>query len=265
MGKRAERVLLGKWSEARLNRLIMEASAVPDAGSRIDCLSKQFLDTPYGESTLTGDEGTPEIFVINMASVDCFTFLDYVEAMRLSSSYGQFKKTLKRVRYKKGLVSFLTRNHFFTDWIASNRPFIEDVTHRIGGALTQSTAKILNLKSDGTLFLPGIPSQKREITYISGENIDGQALGRLRTGDYGGIYSEMPGLDASHVGIIIEKAGKFYLRHASSLTNQRKVVEEGLKGYLEGKPGLIVLRPREVALPSQRINKSTNHRFSEVP
>jgi hypothetical protein len=66
----------------------------------------------------------------------------------------------------------------------------------------------------------------------------------MRTGDYVGIYSEIKGLDVSHVGIVIKDGDKIYLRHASSQKKQRKVVDQDFKDYIFKKPGIIVFRPK---------------------
>ena len=77
---------------------------------------------------------TPEVLTINLAGVDCFTLLDYVEAMRLSASFDDFKKNLKKIRYQSGIVDYQHRNHFFTDWIEFNSDLVADVTKQIGPA-----------------------------------------------------------------------------------------------------------------------------------
>jgi hypothetical protein len=65
---------------------------------------------------------------------------------------------------------------------------------------------------------------------------------RLSTGDYAGIYTEREGLDVSHVGIIIRRQGALFLRHASSVPDERAVIDQDLREYMKGRPGLIVLR-----------------------
>src|ERR1700757_4891399 len=112
--KGKELVFLGKWNEKKLDHIIRESSGIQDLGKRIDFLSEQFLNVNYKESTLIGNINTPEVFVINLEGMDCFTYIDYVEAMRLSSSFSQFKENLRRVRYQSGKVTFENRNHFFT-------------------------------------------------------------------------------------------------------------------------------------------------------
>jgi hypothetical protein len=243
MGK--QEVNLGPMSEGDIDRLIARGATIPDAGEHIDFLSERLLGTAYGEATLEGCAGSPEVFVINLEKVDCFTFIDYVEAMRLSATFAQFVTNLRRLRYRKGFVSFENRNHFFTDWKGSNRAFVADVTREIGGVMTKSVVKTLNRKEDGTCFLPGITPTERRIDYIPGQVVDGRLLARLKTGDYAGIYSPMAGLDVSHVGIIVAKGPVLKFRHASSLDAHRKVVDQDFREYMADKPGLIVLRPRD--------------------
>jgi hypothetical protein len=237
------KIYLGKWSEDGLDHIIREASHIEDAGERINVISGQFLGIPYRESTLIGDVNTPEVFVINLEAMDCFTFVDYVEAMRLSGSFSGFKRNLKRIRYKSGKVAFENRNHFFTDWQVFNKEFINDTTRMIGGHKAKSVQKTLNKREDGTYFLPGIKPKEREFTYLPAEVIDHAAVAKLKTGDYIGIYADTQGLDVSHVGILVRHGDAVYLRHASSTKNQRKVTDQDFKHYITGKPGIIVLRP----------------------
>jgi len=240
-----ELILLGNLTPESLNSILYESSKIHDMGIRIDFLSRHFLETPYQESTLRGDINTSEVFVINLEGIDCFTFLDYVESMRLSSSFREFKENLKKVRYQRGEVSFKNRNHFFTDWSEFNSDLIDDVTEQIGGKKVIRVNKILNEKEDGTLFLQGIQPRERLIHYIPANTLDDLIINALRTGDYIGIYSTEKGLDVSHVGIFIQERDKIYLRHASSLNEYRKVIDQGFKDYIAEKPGIIVFRSRK--------------------
>lgn len=239
-----EVLMLGKWTEKDLDNLMQESSKIKDSGKRIEFLSKQFLGVPYKASTMIGDQNTPEAFVINLEGMDCFTYVDYVEALQLSNSFPEFKDELQEVRYRSGEIAFLNRNHFFTDWAIFNQDKVEDVTEKVGKGKTKIIEKFLNKKADGTMFLPGIPVTKRTVKYIPLGAIDAKVINRLRTGDYVGIYTPMEGLDVSHTGIIIKDKGKTYLRHASSKESNMKVVDEDLKAYMSGKPGLVVLRPK---------------------
>ncbi|OHE56022.1 MAG: hypothetical protein A2Z47_00620 [Thermodesulfovibrio sp. RBG_19FT_COMBO_42_12] len=238
-----ETIILGKWTKEELDSLLYESSQIKDVGKRIEFLSIQFMDLDYKESTLTGNINTPEVFVINLEGVDCFTYIDYIEAMRLSRSFSKFKLNLRKIRYKSGKVAFENRNHFFTDWREFNSDFIQDVTKKIGSKKTVRVQKMLNEKEDGTYFLIGINPAQREIKYIPSDAIDDSVINKMRIGDYVGIYSHLAGLDVSHVGIVVKDRERIFLRHASSQKTQRKVVDQDFKKYIANKPGIIVLRP----------------------
>jgi len=233
----------GRWTVHELDHIIRAAARIAGPGERVAFISEQFLGNAYQENTLIGDQQKDEEFVIDMSGLDCFTFLDYVEAMRLSGSFADFQKSLKQVRYKNGIVLFGTRNHFFTDWAEFRSAFVRDATKETGQGRVRELQKTLNRKDDGTFFLNGIEPVDRTIAYVPREEIDGTMLQRLKTGDYAGIYSDMPGLDVSHVGIIIRAGASLFLRHASSSSDLRKVVDQDLAQYVKGKPGLIILRP----------------------
>jgi cell wall-associated NlpC family hydrolase len=233
---------LGGWTAEALDELIRASSVMADAGERIAFLSGKFIGTPYRESTLFGDATIPEVLVVNLEGLDCFTFIDYVEAMRLSGSCRDFSEKLKRVRYRFGEVAFSRRNHFFSDWRQYNREFVLDVTEVIGGTGAEKTRKILNRKEDGTEFIKGLPSVERAITYIPSKAVDRAVLGMLKTGDYVGMYSTLPGLDVSHVGIVIREGERISLRHASATF--RCVIDEDFAAYIAGRPGVMVLRPQ---------------------
>ncbi len=236
--------IFGSWTEKDLNSIMEQSSKIQDVGERIAFISRKFLNTKYEESTLVGDINHPEELVIDLEGMDCFTYIDYVEAMQLSDNYQMFVDNIRRIRYQSGEIDFIKRNHFFTDWAVYNSGYIDDVTKEVGGYGTRTVNKLLNKKADGTAYLPGIPVKERTVNYIPSESIEDKVIGRLKTGDYIGIYTDKDGLDVSHTGILIKRDKKVYLRHASSRTDNRRVVDEELLAYMHDKPGLVVLRPK---------------------
>lgn len=238
------KIVFGKWTEDKLDRIIRNASELRGAGARIEFLSAQFLGTQYKEDTLIGDKDITEEFAINLEGVDCFTLLDYVEAMRISKSFSELKSNLRKVRYQSGNISYESRNHFFTDWREFNSGLVEDVTEKIVAGKSRHVKKALNRKDDTAYFLPGVPCREREIAYIPSESVDDAVIESLITGDYAGIYSDKEGLDVSHVGIIIKDGDRILLRHASSSAKSRKVIDEDFREYIAGRPGIVLLRPK---------------------
>jgi hypothetical protein len=235
---------LGKFTKEEIDSLLSKSSKINDIPRRINFISEQFLGISYEESTLIGDKQTPEAFVINLVGVDCFTFLDYIEAMRLSESFSSFEENLKKVRYHSGNVAFETRNHFITDWRDHNPDLVDDITEKIGRDKTLVARKKLNEKEDGTFFISGLQALARDIYYIPSDAVDDFILDTLLTGDYIGIYSPLKGLDVSHVGIIIRKGSSLFFRHASYQKDYKKVVDQDFKEYIISKPGIVILRPK---------------------
>lgn len=226
------------------DQVLEHVKSADSPGQRIALLSSALLETPYREHSLVGSPVQEEVLVLDLAGVDCFTLLDYVEAFRRSARFSDVLDNLQRVRYRQGRVSYRQRNHFFSDWQLENSPWIDDVTSVVAGGRAVTVRKQLNRKQDGSFWLAGIPVVARELSFLPTARIDREVLGTLQTGDYIGIYSELPGLDVSHTGIIIRGSESVFLRHASSREGVRRVEDTDLREYLQGKPGILIYRPR---------------------
>jgi len=240
----ASAVRISGQSEQILQRLLTVRRDVAraDLAERSDALSREFLGTPYGATTLIGSETVPEQLVVELAKVDCFTYADYIEALKRAENREEFIDELIDVRYKDGVVGFQTRKHFFTDWSAALPALATDVTDSLSDNAVQ-VAKNLNQKDSGGAYLPGLPMVRRTIYHIPSQYVDSGVLSRLRTGDYIGAYAEDGGLDVTHVGIFIDGPTGPVLRNASSLSATDKVVDSPLVDYLHTVPGIVVLRP----------------------
>jgi hypothetical protein len=239
----AEVVNLGSWNEAQITKIISSAKQLESPGASIVALSDHFKGSPYAEGTLSGGPDDPEELILELSRFDCFTFLDVVESLRRSSNYNDFPDNLQTVRYFDGTVAYKKRRHFFSDWVAG-QGLVEDVTERVGIDSVVTVDKQLNLKDDGTLWLPGIAVTSRKVRYIPTPRLNKEVLDALVPGDYVGIYSPLAGLDVSHTGIIINDSGRFFIRHASSRKETGQVVDEDLLQYLQGRPGLVIYRAK---------------------
>ena len=223
----------------------LQATArLDDPGERVVQISARFLGTPYRANTLGGGPAIPEQLTIRLEAVDCFTLLDYVEALRRSATPAEFRTHLVAVRYRDGIIAWDHRRHFFTDWVAAPGGPVVNLTAKIGGKSTRQPLKQLNRRADGTRYLPGVAVQERPVRFIPAAALDDSVLKRLRPGDYLGIYAPEAGLDVSHVGIVVRTDdNKLLLRHASSRREAGRVIDSDLRAYLAGKPGIIILRP----------------------
>lgn len=230
----------GEWSEEKINKLLKDSASIDSKVDRIDYISEKFLGTSYKENTLTGSSEQNEVLTVNFDGMDCFTYLDYVEALSISDNFKGFLKNLRNVRYKESLVDYKKRRHFFSDWLDNND--IADVTGQTAPEKVETVLKNLNKKTDTSFYLQNIPVVKRHISYIPSERIDTEAINNLYNGDYIGIFTIAPGLDVSHTGILIKKEGNTFFRHASSKKSYMKVVDEDFLAYIKKTPGILVYR-----------------------
>ncbi|WP_426788469.1 DUF1460 domain-containing protein [Xanthomonas campestris] len=212
-------------------------------GHMIDVVSAQFLATPYRDHVLQGSATTPEKLIIDFTGLDCFTYLDYVEAARRSYSQQDFVNQLVLTRYVDGIVSFTHRKHFFSDWANRTYELATDITAAVSPD-SVTVVKQLNLKADGSNYLPGLPVVERAITYIPTAHIDAALIRKLRTGDFIGIYTPLDGLDVTHVGFFIMTDRGPMLRNASSRAENQKVVDSPFLDYVARTPGIIVYRAK---------------------
>ncbi|WP_337262134.1 MULTISPECIES: DUF1460 domain-containing protein [unclassified Serratia (in: enterobacteria)] len=229
----------------KLHAILALHAAVPEAdkGQTIDLLSQAFLGTPYVANVLIGSATTPEQLVIDFHGLDCFTYLDYVEALREATTDQQFIENLIQTRYVKGEIDFLHRKHFFTDWAQKEHILADDITAQLSPHAV-TLVKHLNRKADGDAYLPGLPVVERHVTYIPSEFVDDNVIRQLQTGDYIGIYTKLAGLDVTHIGFFIMTQDGPVLRNASSRKENMQVVDSPFAAYVMNTPGILVLRPR---------------------
>ncbi len=236
-------IKLDPYTLNKLNALLKKRSETnyQEKGTLIDFLSEAFLGTPYQANMLHGSEKTPEKLIIDFRGLDCFTYLDYVEALRKSTSQTEFINNVIKTRYINGNIHFLNRKHFFTDWAYREYKLATDITAEISPHAVK-IEKYLNKKADGENYLPGLPVVKRTITYIPSNFINEEVVGRLQSGDFIGIYTKLAGLDVTHVGFFIMTDKGPMLRNASSRKENEKVVDSPFMDYVAKTPGIIVLR-----------------------
>ncbi|MBX4335082.1 DUF1460 domain-containing protein [Bartonella raoultii] len=237
------KINLDPYTLNKLNTLLEKRSKFNDRKTEeiIDLLSAAFLGTPYQANMLHGSKNIPEELIIDFRGLDCFTYLDYVEALRKSTSQTEFINNVVKTRYVDGIVSFLNRKHFFTDWAYSKYKLATDITAQISPYAVK-TEKYLNQKADGSNYLPGLPVVKRTLTYIPSNFINEKVISHLRSGDFIGIYTQLAGLDVTHVGFFIMTDNGPMLRNASSRKENEKVVDSPFMKYVIKTPGIIVLR-----------------------
>lgn len=225
-----------KLGHINLNE-IFKASRELSGYKRILKISEYFLNVPYKKGTLIGSREEREILIVDFEGVDCMTFIEYVEALRLSHDLDSFLENLKRIRYNNGILDFTNRRHFFTDWDLVKS--VKNVTEEIGETFCRVIPKMLNKKGDN-FWIEGIPIKHKVIKYIPSKFMD-KLANKLEKIHYCGFYTSKDGLDVTHVGILIKNSDYIILRHASSINNI--VIDEPFLKYLQDKDGLIIYKP----------------------
>ena len=226
-------VYVQAFDSKEIDKLLNKTSHL-DRNNKLYEYSKFFLNVPYVPNVLIGSENTEEKFIIDLKSLDCFTYIEYVMALEKSSNYLAFKNNVKNLRYENGEVSFKTRNHFFTEWIANNN-YIPKKKY------DTKKSKILNKKNKDEKYLNGIPFKKIDIQYASIPYVN-KIINSLNKNNFYivGIISNDIGLDVSHVGFLFwNELGKATFRHASNKKKYMKVVDEDFIEYIQNKPGII--------------------------
>jgi hypothetical protein len=220
----------------------------PDFTGRLEAISAAFLDTPYGFSPLgegAGHGPDPDP-LIRFDRVDCQTLVEEVLALSMSPELDRALEILNRIRYLGGLVEYTRRKHFVAaQWLPDNQRLglLEDITERIGGTSTIWREK----KLDGLVWRRRRP--KSGWPLLSEKDIPQttvrlpvipplRAVEKLHLVPSGSIMlvvredrADKPVL-VSHMGLVIAKEGRLFLRHASRKAG--RVVDEELKAYLSG-------------------------------
>ena len=214
-------------------KLLKTNHALSEA-EKIDIISAYFLETPYVAERLVGSNDKKEEMVIDLEGLDCFTYLDYLEAFRRSTNEAEFMQNLEKVRYIDGQVEYLNRKHFYSDWYTENNIIATDLLTKDGQYADIIATDLVKLNDDGKegSYIPNLPIRDREINYVPRDAITIDFMKTLQTGDYIGLRREISGLDVTHTGLVIQKEDGTYMRHASSSKSARKVVDQLLTDYL---------------------------------
>jgi len=203
--------------------------------ARIAAFSERALGTPYaadslGEGSGAACDADP---LIDLSRVDCVTFCEQVLALTMSRNYDEAFRNLQRIRYRDGIISFATRNHFvMADWLPRNQWLLKDITGDAGGELCQVMTKTIDRRSfaasRGCADAGEWPQPQRiSIRYIPTPHLPKTVL-QLKGSEVLVLITRREGIFASHLGFIIKSGdGSTLFRHASSI--HKKVVDEPIE------------------------------------
>jgi len=225
-------------------------------------VGKFFMETPYLASSL---EFEPENLVINLRELDCTTYAENCLAIANSlkgsnPTFEQFTNELRNIRYRNGIIEgYLSRLHYFSDWIYENdkKGLVKQVSKGIANTPYPLDVNFMSSHPDSYKQLKSTPAlvpimakkekqiSNRKMFFIPKNKLP-DFEEKLQEGDIVGITTSIKGLDIIHVGIVVKKNACTHLMHASSKAEKVIISDNTLYEYLLGRKsatGIMVVRP----------------------
>lgn len=222
-----------------------------------------FLNTPYVGKTL--DKTKEEKLVINLHQLDCTTFAENCLALARTIKSEKpgipaFYSELESIRYRGGKMDgYASRLHYFSEWIMDNesRNHVKSMAASMGGAILPLSLNIMSTHPEDYPQLINDASATTQIKaiedkisaqkfyYIPTVNF-GRIEGLVNDGDIVTLTTAIPGIDVSHVGILLKKEDRVYLLHASSSAQKVVISTEPFAQYLtksKKTTGVMIARP----------------------
>ncbi|MDZ7880099.1 MAG: DUF1460 domain-containing protein [Saprospiraceae bacterium] len=221
---------------------------------------KSFLGYAYPKPTTdTGQQSgnTPllrpieeEALDVNLKKFDCVTFVENMVALTQtrragSPTFDNFKKNLTNIRYRKSVIDYAARLHYFSDWLFENEKqgLLRNITKEIGGQTFSKAVFYMSYKKD-TLYgnmadsatFVAVQAVEKEITkrqkfYIPKDKIP-DIESKIRDGDIIAVTNRLEGMDIAHTGFALRKNGRVYMIHASSQHHKVVVTNVPLADYV---------------------------------
>ncbi|HUH12764.1 MAG TPA: N-acetylmuramoyl-L-alanine amidase-like domain-containing protein [Longimicrobiales bacterium] len=233
-------------------------------GTALARLGETFVGTTYTPGTL--DPEGAERLVVNLAELDCVTFLENMLAMvrvlraGQTDSFEAFKRQLERIRYRGGeMDGYVSRLHYFSEWIGDNeeKGIVTNVTRELGGVRDPEPIHFMTSNRDAywqledaevVTAIEAIEERLSSVDrwVIPQARIADVASG-IQDGDIIAATSALPGLDVAHTGMALWKDGRLHLLHAPLVGKSVEISEVPLARRIQGieaQDGIMVARPR---------------------
>lgn len=230
------------WSLSVLVLLAADPAPAAPVRERVLAASARLIGTPYVHSPLGEGSGVDPDPLVRFDAVDCLTFVEESLALGAAPAPDQVPHLLSQIRYADR-ISYEGRNHLMeAQWLPNNvrKGFLRDVTRSFGGeaavrmekVITASTwasqsSRLLDLSEEhrpvGTFGLEVLPLKE---TLASLDRIPPGTILLVVREDRPGKVTRI-----THLGFVVQKKGRTYLRHAAR-NYYRRVVDEDLRTFL---------------------------------
>lgn len=239
-----------KADSIKAMKIIDEAKRQPKGTNLVIYIARRLKAIPYVAKTL--DKNKDERLVVNLRQLDCTTYVENVLAMYLCAkskkpSFNAFCAYLRKIRYKKGQVSYVNRLHYFTSWIEENtrNGFVKETQSPVPPFTATQTVNINYMSKHPDKYpaliarpqlRPKIAEMEKAVSgskykYIPKGSIANNKLFRatIHNGDIIAIVTKKNGLDTSHIGLAVWHKDGLHLLNASLV--RKRVVEEKMTLY----------------------------------
>lgn len=262
----AQDIVYQKSDCQKVEKLLTEASKMPKQTNWIMHFARQFFGVPYVGGTL--DKDSTERLIVNLRELDCTTYVETVLALSMcakdgETSFNDYCRHLRDVRYISGKVSYVNRQHYFTVWIEDNVK--QGIVSKIEDASLFTATQTLHINymsshissykmlSAHKEWQPGIRKMEQQMegkrfAYIPKESLkptkqnNSKLRKVIKDGDIIAILTNKKGLDTTHIGIASWHKDGLHLINASSI--HKKVVDEPMTfyDYMQRHPSQIGIR-----------------------
>jgi N-acetylmuramoyl-L-alanine amidase-like len=234
-------------------------------GNIMVAIGNSFIGSLYKAHTL--EVAQPETLVVNLRDFDCTTYVESCLALARAAkmkhpTVKKFMEQLQYERYRSGKIDgYPSRLHYFTDWIydGQKKGIVKDITSSLGGIpykkeidfMTTHRDAYKQLKNDKYFNeMKNVESElnKRKLFYIPKDSV-AKIQDKLKDGDIIATTTNIPGLDVSHVAMIIKLDNEeTRILEAPDVGLRVKLSYVPLSEYLmnnKKQTGIIVARPLE--------------------
>ncbi|UUD36669.1 Protein of uncharacterised function (DUF1460) [Mycoplasmopsis californica] len=253
-------------TKAKIDEILTFANTLSGKtmGEKVAAISQKLLGVTYVGNKMIGsfEKDIEEMLVLDVLSLDCFTYLDYTVAFAMSKNYDEFVANVVKVRYIDGRVDFTTRKHFFTDWGTENTKIATNAVDLMNAGAKEKhkdliieVEKYINAKKTNPkkpdevteFWLPGVKAVHRKfkaIKFTKNHNIFNEQfiMDNFKEGDFVMVGTDLDGLDVTHTGILVFKSGPVYEYDENGLEVRDEKGNPKLKLDASGQP-IMAIKP----------------------
>ncbi len=231
------------------------------ANELVSFYAYELLGRPYVAHTL---EGEKEMLTINIDELDCTTFVETLYALARTTlnerySWRDYANNLEDIRYRGGHIDgYASRLHYISEWTVDNtsRGNIVEITKEVPGA--KELVKTINFMSTHRDSYPSLKDddtynkiknyeegyRNHKTYYLKKEQLNGKDIrNAVHEGDLVGLVCKTPGLDISHMGMVVKNdKGELVVIDASMSGGKVMKEPKAIVEYLRPKKGVIGVR-----------------------